>query len=65
MLEMENMEQDLQNKKTQPTNAGRTTRGVNNSSKYMDLLSKKSREERVHDQNTEAVLEVHSYIGFT
>ena len=35
---MENMEQDLQNKKTmtQQVNAGRTTRGVNNSSKYME-----------------------------
>ena len=63
---MENMEQDLQNKKTmtQQVNAGRTTRGVNNSSKYMELLSKKSREERVHDQNTEAVFEVHFDIGF-
>ncbi len=60
---MENMEHDLQNKKTQPNNAGHTTHGVNNSSKYIDLLSKKSKE-RVHDQNTEAVFEVHFDIGF-
>ena len=30
---------------------------------YVDLLSKKSKE-RVHDQNTEAVFEVHFDIGF-
>ena len=66
ILEMENMEQDLQNKKTvtRQVNAGHTTHGVDICSKYEELLSKKLREERVHDQNTEAVFEIHFHIGF-
>lgn len=61
---MENMEQDLQSQKTmtQQVNTSRTTRGIDNSSKYMGLLSKKSREEKV--QNAEAVFEVYFYKVF-
>jgi len=62
---MEKKEQELQRKKTMPqeAQAGRTTHGVNNTSKYAELLSKKSREDRIHDQNTEAVFEAQFHIG--
>ena len=62
---MEKKEQELQRKKTMPqeAQAGRTTRGVNNASKYAELLSKKSREDRIRDQNTEAVFEAQFHIG--
>lgn len=57
-LGMNNKEQDLQNQKSN-AKTGRSTRGIDNSSKYAELLSKKSREERLHSQNTEAVFEVY------
>lgn len=62
-LGMKNMEHDLQSKKNvvQEVEITRITRGVNNSSKYMELLSKKSKEERLRDLNIEPdpiVLEV-------
>jgi len=62
-LGMKNKEQDLQNQKSNTT-AGRSTRGIDNSSKYAELLSKKSREERLHSQNTEAVFEVYLDVVF-
>jgi hypothetical protein len=70
-LGMKALELDLQSKKkaAQEVNTiGRTTRGINNSLKYSELLSKKIREERLHDHNGEmepAVFEpeVFSYIS--
>ena len=72
-LEMKNLEEDLQSKKdltAQEVNTiSRTTRGVDNSLKYAELLSKKAREKRLREHNAEmepAVFEpeVFSYISF-
>jgi hypothetical protein len=56
---------------TEPTiQPVRTTRGVNNSAKYNDLLPRKLREERAQDKASEAVakpieMEVNSVIFIT
>ena len=55
---MNNREQDLQNQKSN-AKTSRSTRGIENSSKYIQLLSKKSREERLLGQNAEEVFEVY------